>query len=187
MAFGPNSTNPRERRAYAHTLREKALTSGKPDDKVSALEAANNASNTRKGAGLAMNVYSALRNQDTTFSGELTQPANVTDTSNGYNVSWTGPEFARRYEAIGKMLGGTGVKLTKLHTEESYKRAADLIAQDKQRTNRYDHGRVTAEDLFNYGIAEGNQTLVESDYRVPGTLFAARAVQVLASQSPARH
>lgn len=189
MAFGPNSTNPRERRAYAHTLRDKAIISGQPDDKIAALEAANSAANTNKGEGLGMNVFSAFRNRAPLTTSGLLQPENLADTSNGRSTSWTGPEFARRYEAVTEMIGTTGVKLTKLHTDEDYMRAANLIADSRKEfsrgfTSRHygDNDLPNAEQLVKYGMSEGNMTLVENDYTVPGSLFAARAVQVLASR-----
>lgn len=49
MAFGSESTNPRERRAYAHTILDKARRSGLLEDFVSAKRAVSGASQTEKG------------------------------------------------------------------------------------------------------------------------------------------
>ena len=59
--FGPESTNPRQQRAYAHALRDKALSSGEPQDKLAAVEAAMSASTTTKGKDLGKQALSAFR------------------------------------------------------------------------------------------------------------------------------
>lgn len=59
--FSPESTNPRQRRAYAHALRDKAIVSGEPKDKVAAVEAAKSASATSKGKDLGHQALTAFR------------------------------------------------------------------------------------------------------------------------------
>ncbi|MFT4532255.1 MAG: hypothetical protein ACI9T8_000266 [Candidatus Saccharimonadales bacterium] len=61
--FGPESTNPRMKRAYAHATRDKALSTGAPEDKVHSLEAGLVASRTSKGEELGKQALSAIRNK----------------------------------------------------------------------------------------------------------------------------
>ena len=51
MLFRPESTDPRQQRAYAEALLTTALATNEPADKLAAVLAANRASNTNKGSG----------------------------------------------------------------------------------------------------------------------------------------
>ncbi|MEK9196224.1 MAG: hypothetical protein AAB914_02535 [Patescibacteria group bacterium] len=62
MAFGPNSTNLRERRAYAHAMISKAKENPTPENKIDALIAGNSASNTKKGENLGRQALNSIRN-----------------------------------------------------------------------------------------------------------------------------
>lgn len=64
--FSQHSTNPRERRAFAHTLRDNALKTGEPLDKVLALEASISASGASKGKNLGKHALNAFRSTNGT-------------------------------------------------------------------------------------------------------------------------
>lgn len=61
-SFGPNSSNPRVRRSYAHAKRDEAIRSGLAQDKIDALEAAKAAISSKKGESLGRQALSAFRN-----------------------------------------------------------------------------------------------------------------------------
>lgn len=163
--FGPQSTNPRHRRAYAHALRAKAVT---PDEKVHALEAANAASNTTKGKGLGEQTLRAFINQyeNRELSRFVYPPDRVWD---GSMISWSSPEFVRRHEAVAQVVGRTaGVVITKPSSPEEYYAAA--VAVDAEEPTAENADFAHREDL----------SLLTADYSIPGTAFQWGAAQALA-------
>jgi len=159
--FGPESTNPRHRRAYAHALRAKAAQSGKPEDKLDALVAANRASHTVKGRQLGLQTLQAIiknyerpgmfndiPSQDVTWGDKVT--------------SWDNKYYADRYQAACKAIGETaGVILIKPETRDGYLAAALETGS----------GRCTTLEERAELAQQNQEYLKVLDFSVPGTAF----------------
>jgi len=103
--FSPESTNPRERRAFVHAMRDKAIKSGLPQDKIAAIEAANRASHGTKGAGLAKEVVQAMVN--VSFISTADRPIGAKEeTWDGRASYFISERDVRACKAVGEALGG---------------------------------------------------------------------------------
>ena len=172
-SFGPESTNPRLRRAYAHSLRDAALVSGKPEDKLAAQEAANAASHSSKGHNLGAQTLKAILNQyeDSSMTWRTVHPVDYVPSyvSKVVSTSWIGPEYVKRHNAVVEAMGleRTGVTITKPTSPEEYYQAAIRV-----RAEHETHANAL------YAEREG-LSYMETDYSVPGThaqIDAARAL-----------
>ena len=172
MAFGPESTNPRERRAYAHAMIQKGIDGGKPEDKLEAVRVANKASLTEKGKGMGHQAVRAAINQDPYFPKDVTQKSVMTRSDMRY---WTNPEFVDRYKAVTEAVGRTGTEITKPETGEEYLSAAHQV------NNSVGLGE-SVENNARSSQARGD-SMIQQDFTVPGTYYEHRAAQALAYDS----
>ncbi len=165
--FGPESTNPRQNRAYAHALRAKAIASGESEDKIQALEAANSASSTKKGRELGKQTLLAFVNQ---YNGaeKLFKVRSVDATNNGFSASWLSQDFVRLYEAVETSMGKSGISVEKPTTEDEYYKAASLV-----------DAPIGIEKSVNHAMKK-DLSVVTRDYSIPGTVFAQGATHALA-------
>lgn len=173
MAFGPRSNNPREMRSYAHTLINKSSKSGKPEDKLAAVEAGNVASVTQKGKGLGHQAVRAAIN----VNPERHKFYSPDDALPGGLKAWTSDIYVRRHRAVSEALGGSkGVTITKPETDAEYHEAALKIASTKIPL------AVNVNQLAQNAISE-QLSLEEVDWSVPGTVYQFDAVQAVARDS----
>jgi hypothetical protein len=118
-SFGLQSTNPRQRRAYAHALRDKAIASGEPQDKLAAVEAAKTASATTKGRELGHQALSAFRRST---SKELRPVSPLLHTHT--HTEFTGNDiYARASETVASIDGksmGVSVQVERPEDKEGY-------------------------------------------------------------------
>lgn len=183
QSFGPESTNPRHRRAFAHAKITKAIETGLPEDKLAAVEAGNAASGTKKGKGLGVQALrTAIKQYENPDLYRRVHP--IERTYNGKGIYWSSPDFVRRYKAIEGAIGKTGVSLTKPETDEEYLEAANKIVNNIRRNTDgliYEDGHRPSKDPL--VIASSGQNgecyLTEVDGSVPGTSFANDAAQAI--------
>lgn len=164
--FGLESTNPRERRAYAHAMRDKAIETGLPEDKIAAVEVANAASRSSKGQGLGEEVVRAMAN--ISFTRSSTKIHGQEDAWQGLGRSFVGKDYERAYLAVGEALGSMfGIELV---TPES--------KLYEVKVNAFTQTLEHPEEALSYAINSGS-SLVQYDWSVPGTAQLADMAQLV--------
>jgi hypothetical protein len=151
-------------------LRITAFESGKPDDKIAALEAANSADKALGRRQLGPEILGGFISQ---YLDECISPSvynlDPKKVWPARTASWANPHFTRYYVAIGEAMGNqAGITLFKPVTYEDYLAAADQINASQERTAN-----------AHWAQSRGNSVLMK-DFSVPGTAFQAGAAQALA-------
>lgn len=181
-SFSPESTNPRIRRSFAHAKINTAIASGKPEDKLAAVEAATAASKTVKGIGFGRQAVSAILNSTPPVL-EAWDPHAIDDVYPGRGYAgWTSGDFVRHYDVVQEALGiVTGVVHRKLETASEYRVAADIIYADAVEKG-YLGETMPPSELASIGERQQLQ-LQRVDWSIPGTLRQSDAVRAIMRDS----
>ena len=177
-SFSSESSNPRIRRSLTHAKISKAIATGKPEDKLAAVEVAITASKTRKGQNLGREAVSAMLNSRAT---RFLTPRKVEDAHPGGYTAWTSTEFVHLHEVVVEALGVEGgTVFTKPKSTAEYQNAA-IIVHARSRNPQI----VPVDQLSSVGESQ-QLYLKEVDWSVPGTLRVHDAVMAIAVPTNSR-
>jgi hypothetical protein len=196
-SFGPQSTNPRQRRAYAHAVIHRAITSGRPETKVKAVEAAVAVSGTNKGQGLARNAIGAVANDRLAGLGDIFRAHGPSDAWDGSYKGWVSEGIVKRRELAAKALGAEstkGITYIKPESDEQYLQAAQELVADRDRrpgprmidADGRPRVQIGPQQLAEHAVAE-QLYLERVDWSVPGTAQIYDTAQALGHDTSHRH
>lgn len=186
MSFGPESTNPREKRAYAHAKRDKALKTGMSRDKIDAVEAAIHAGSSKKGKDLGREAVAAFNGGTPRADKEFNKVFDVT--------TFIQPDRAKAMDLVSKAVGPElGVRVTQNvspndpNSRDIFAAAAmkhiDLVREDSlMRETLVMRVPASPEDIVSYNEGVGNHAVTVVATHSTGPFND--AVRSLASDTP---
>lgn len=186
MVFGPESKNPREKRAYADTMIAKAKRTDKPEDKVAALQASARSLHTKKGQSLGERAVETIvkKHNDDRPDLEIFHVRKRTADQlaiNGVGYSWIDGKFVEAYEAVEGALGpDEGLKISKPTSAAEYHEAASKLVSGRSGLLSSRAGS-SAEALASHGQSS-DASFVETDQRRPKSHYMGSVVQAVVAQ-----